>query len=150
MEQKPSIPAILFNDPWAAPALGAFLASLVMTLIIVGVKQFMEVDTTNPRSFFIMTLVFAIIALINILVRIPQVIKMFDHGVIVKGEITEARAIKANLYMTIRFAYLGKNYVKKYQQVITRKTMKYRTATEVEILVDPQRPEVILLRDVYL
>jgi len=150
VNQKPSLKAILFNDPWAAPALGACVASLVMTMIILGLNQLMKMDSTHPRPFLLMTLVFACIAMATALLRIPFVNRMFDHGAIVRGEITEARAIKTNLYMTIRFAYLGVDYVRKYQQIITRKTLNLRNATEVSLLVDPQQPERILLMDVYL
>jgi len=147
---KPPVINILKNDSWAAPALGGFIFSLVVMMIVLLSNQFMEIsELANPTVFIMMTIVLGIYAIATSLIRIRYINALFEKGIVVQAQILKFRAIKATLRLTLSYTYLSQPYEKKVDQVITIKTKKLMQHTTLDLVIDPENPHRVLIRDAY-
>ena len=150
MDPKPGILRILQSDSWAVSFLGGLIYTLVITIIVLATYPYLhEPKSINPPFFIGMTIVSFIAAIFVCIIRVRYVKQVFENGVTVKAQVIKSRAFRSNLHLTLRYTYLSQVFEKKVEQVITGKTRKLRDQTVVDLIIDPENPDRVLIRDVY-
>ena len=150
MDQKPSLINILQNDNWSAPAIGVFVALLIMTSIVLVTLQFTTIsEVPSATPFIIMTSISGFATVLITLWRIRYINEVFENGYKVTAQVLSMSAYRSNMRLKLRYTYLSQIHEQKLDQVITERTKKLLQQKEVTLVIDQNNPKHILLWDVY-
>lgn len=150
MDQKPSLINILQNDNWSAPAIGVFVALLIMTSIVLVTLQFTTIsEVPSATPFIIMTSISGFATVLITLWRIRYINEVFENGYKVTAQVLSMSAHRSNMRLKLRYTYLSQIHEQKLEQVITERTKKLLQQKEVTLVIDQNNPKHILLWDVY-
>ena len=150
MDQKPSLINILQNDNWSAPAIGVFVALLIMTSIVLVTLQFTTIsEVPSATPFIIMTSISGFATVLITLWRIRYINEIFENGYKVTAQVLSMSAYRSNMRLKLRYTYLSQIHEQKLEQVITERTKKLLQQKEVTLVIDQNNPKHILLWDVY-
>lgn len=150
MDQKPSLINILQNDNWSAPAIGVFVALLIMTSIVLVTLQFTTIsEVPSATPFIIMTSISGFAGVLITLWRIRYINEIFENGYKVTAQVLSMSAYRSNMRLKLRYTYLSQIHEQKLDQVITERTKKLLQQKEVTLVIDQNNPKHILLWDVY-
>ena len=150
MDKKPSFINILQNDNWSAPAIGVFVALLIMTSIVAVTLQFTTVsEVPSATPFIITTSISGFAAVLITLWRIRYINQVFENGYKVSAQVLSMSAHRSNMRLKLRYTYLSQIHEQKFDQVITERTKNLLQQKEVTLVIDQNNPKHILLWDVY-
>ncbi len=150
--QAPHIASILGVDYTAAltfygPLAGWILAALLA--LIPGVRPILGVSGQGPGFLFVVVFATAVgwgIALM----RIVAIRSLFSRGVPAIGQVCRLRSSATLVHVEYRYSFHGRPYDASADLLAGERTRQIKVGDAAALLVDPERQNQALIRDLYL
>jgi hypothetical protein len=154
---KPSIVRIVQSDFLALLGILVPVVALIMYVCVAYFGYFPGFRGHDPIQgtegaplFFYLSIIGFIVGIPLAIWRIRSIQQMFSKSVEVVGQITNISFYKDRGRVEYSYTYQGQNYSGGTAIMKTGKTRQLRSGNQVVLLVNPDEPKSVLLRDLFV
>jgi len=149
----PGIAAILGMDHTAAlafigPLAGWLLAALIS--LIPTVRPVLTSSGSQGPGFLFIVIFATVVGWAIALMRVYSIRSLFNRGIPALGQVCSCRSYRTGVHVDYRYAYHGRPYQASAELLANERSRQIQVGDSVGLVVDPARPNIALIRDLYL
>jgi hypothetical protein len=147
----PRVASILGADHTAALAFGGPLAGWILAAILSLLPAARPALTGEDGPGFYYIVIFATVAgWIIALWRVYTIRSLFSRGVPAVGQVCGVRSARTWVRVEYRYSLHGRPYDASSDLFASNRALQIKAGDTVALVVDPERPHLALIRDLYL